>query len=70
MQIIEELTQTILSDTMLDESTKSTLLDLAGEVSQDPTPENVKALVLTLKTLSKTERYLTALETLTNLSAD
>lgn len=66
-KIIQELTDLVSSDTVLDEETRQSIFDLIERVNEDPSSENVAALGVVAKSINQTERYTIALQSLSGI---
>ena len=67
--LLTQLLAQIQDDTNLSDEVRDNAIELVSVVSQDPFPDNIRALAIVLEKMGETTKYLSALETIKNIEA-
>ena len=67
--LLTQLLAQIQDDTNLSDEVRDDAIELVSVVSQDPSPDNIRALAIVLEKMGETTKYLSALETIKNIEA-
>lgn len=68
-ELLDNIADAIEDDPVLDDEMRDDALDLVDAVSEDPSPENLKALYIVVAKLRDANKYLSALENLESVEA-